>query len=313
MIHLKNKRNYDVCKLSVILNANKMTLSQLTKLRKIVITKLITSQNIFQLVVFLFMFCAVNNSYAQQEEVTVDSYEPFSIGAHLKNMHTWHGFVVHPGALFAANLEYNSSNKKFTFGFWGGASFSSVDVKNIVTGENESAYYKEFSIYTKYRFSDKFFIEAVSHNNYTGVEERGDKLHYWSYDKTQGYNFVDLNFGYNITPNTLLYLATIINGGSGDYEVQANGDLENSWTHYFEVNSKVWENKTSSLSLFAGGAWSFITDKTFYTQGSGNIINVGATFSKKLTISSYSVPVDVTAMWNPEQEKTVLQLDITLF
>ena len=259
-----------------------------------------------------FMFSSVTALFAQNEEIS-DQYEPFTIGAHLKNMHAWHGFVVHPGALFATTIEYNSKNKKFTFGFWGGASFSTVDVKNNDTGKNESTYYKEFSIYTKYRFSDKFFIEAVSHNNYTGVEERIDKLSYWSYDKTQGYNFVDLNFGYNITPNTLLYLATIINGGSGDYEVQEDGELNNSWTHYFEVSSKVWQNTNSSLSLFTGGAWSFITDKTFYTEGAGNIINVGVTFSKKISIKNYELPVDVTAMWNHEQEKTVLQLDVTLF
>ena len=288
-------------------------MSKLTLLENSSKSKKSTTQKVFQLTLGFLMLCSFNIMSAQKEENKVDAYEPFSIGAHLKNMHTWHGFVVHPGALFATNIEYNTKNKKFTFGFWGGASFSSVDVENINTGEKESAYYKEFSIYTKYRFSDKFFIEAVSHNNYTGVEERGDKLSYWSYDKTQGYNFVDLNFGYNLTPNTLLYFATIINGGSGDYDIKENGDLENSWTHYFEVSSKVWEKNNSSLSLFAGGAWSFITDKTFYTEGSGNIINVGATFSKKLAISNYNVPVDVTAMWNPEQEKTVLQLDITLF
>ena len=288
-------------------------MSKLTLLENSSKSKKSTTQKVLQLTLGFLMLCSFNIMSAQKEENKVDAYEPFSIGAHLKNMHTWHGFVVHPGALFATNIEYNTKNKKFTFGFWGGASFSSVDVENINTGEKESAYYKEFSIYTKYRFSDKFFIEAVSHNNYTGVEERGDKLSYWSYDKTQGYNFVDLNFGYNLTPNTLLYFATIINGGSGDYDIKENGDLENSWTHYFEVSSKVWEKDNSSLSLFAGGAWSFITDKTFYTEGSGNIINVGATFSKKLAISNYNVPVDVTAMWNPEQEKTVLQLDITLF
>ena len=290
-----------------------MNMSKLTLLENSSKSKKSTTQKVFQLTLGFLMLCSFNIMSAQKEENKVDAYEPFSIGAHLKNMHTWHGFVVHPGALFATNIEYNTKNKKFTFGFWGGASFSSVDVENINTGEKESAYYKEFSIYTKYRFSDKFFIEAVSHNNYTGVEERGDKLSYWSYDKTQGYNFVDLNFGYNLTPNTLLYFATIINGGSGDYDIKENGDLENSWTHYFEVSSKVWEKNNSSFSLFAGGAWSFITDKTFYTEGSGNIINVGATFSKKLAISNYNVPVDVTAMWNPEQEKTVLQLDITLF
>ncbi|MCL5244534.1 hypothetical protein M4I21_01860 [Cellulophaga sp. 20_2_10] len=260
----------------------------------------------------ILLFFGVNLGVAQEKVVNED-YKPFSIGAHIKNMHTWHGFVVHPGALFATHLEYNSKDTKFTFGFWGGASFSTVDVANTTTGENVSAYYKELSIYTKYRFSDKFFIEAVSHNNYTGVEERGDKLHYWSYDKTQGYNFVDLNFGYNVTPNTLLYLATIINGGSGDYEIKESGSLENSWTHYFEVSSKVWQDKNASLSLFAGGAWSFITAKTFYTESSGNIINVGVTFSEKLAIRDYKIPVDVTLMWNPEQEKTVLQLDVTLF
>ncbi|MDO7171692.1 hypothetical protein [Mariniflexile sp. AS56] len=263
----------------------------------------------------------LNNVWAQDEKTelseveraTDDDYKAFTAGAHLKNMHTWHGFVVHPGAVFATNLEFNSRDKKFTFGVWGGASLTSVDVVNKNTGDYVGANYKEFSIYTVYRFSDKFFAEAVSHNNYTGVEERGDKLHYWSYDKTQGYNFVDLNFGYMVTDNTLLYLATILAGGSGDYEVQNDGSFKDSWTHYLEIKSKVWEKDDYKLSLFAGGAWSFTTDKTFYTEGAGNLINVGASLSKNVHIGNYKMPVEVTAMWNPEKEKTVLQLDLTIF
>lgn len=265
-------------------------------------------------VILLAVFFIGFNTMNAQNDLENDNYKPFSAGAHLKNMHLWHGFVVTPGPMLATSLEYNSRDSKFTFGVWGGTSFgASVDVTNKNTGENVGAHYQEFSIYTKYRFSDKFFIEAVSHNNYTGVEERGDVLHYWSYDKTQGYNFVDLNFGYNISPNTLLYFATIINGGSGDYEVQTDGSLEDSWTHYFEVSSKVWEKDDSSLSLFAGGAWSFITDKTFYTQSAGNLINVGATFNKAVKLGNHKLPIGVTAMWNPEQEKTVLQVDFTIF
>ncbi|MFD0837440.1 hypothetical protein ACFQ0I_16800 [Mariniflexile aquimaris] len=255
----------------------------------------------------------IEKNLPEVDSIINDDYKAFTAGAHIKNMHLWHGFVVHPGAMIATNLEFNSKDKKFTFGLWGGASFTTVDVINKNTNEPISAHYQEFSIYTKYRFSDKFFIEAVTHNNYTGVEERGDVLHYWSYDKTQGYNFVDLNFGYNITPNTLLYLATIINGGSGDYEVQSDGSLKNSWTHYFEVSSKVWEKGDSNLTLFAGGAWSFTTDKTFYTEGAGNVINVGATFSKNVKLGNYNLPIGVTAMWNPEKEKTVLQVDFTIF
>lgn len=250
---------------------------------------------------------------SDDKEKMDDEYKAFSAGAHLKNMHTWHGFVVHSGGVFATNLEYNSRNKKFTAGVWGGASFTSTNVVNKNTGQNVGATYKEFSIYTVYRFSDKFFMEAVTHNNYTGVEERGDELHYWSYDKTQGYNFVDINFGYNISPSTLLYFATIVAGGSGDYEVQTDGTLKDSWTHYFEVKSKVWEKGDSKLSLFAGGAWSFTTDKTFYTESAGNIINVGATFDNAVEIGNFKLPVQLTAMWNPEKEVTVLQLDITLF
>ncbi|QWX84512.1 hypothetical protein H0I23_02360 [Cellulophaga sp. HaHaR_3_176] len=261
----------------------------------------------------VLMFLGLSNVSAQEDEIEKDSYKAFNASGHIKNMHTWHGFVVHPGAVFATSLEYKTRDHKFTFGFWGGASLTSVDVVNKNTGENVNASYKEFSIYSLYRFSDKFFIEAVSHNNYTGVEERGDELHYWSYDKTQGYNFVDLNFGYNISDNTLLYLATILGGGSGDFEVQDDGTFKNSWTHYFEVKSKVWEKDDYQLSLFAGGAWSFFTDKTFYTQNSANVINVGMTLGRNINFGDYKMPVEVTAMWNPEEERTVLQLDITLF
>lgn len=258
--------------------------------------------------------------YAQDEKTATskntttieNDYKPFNIGLHLKNMHTWHGFVVTPAPMLATNLEFNSRDKKFTFGLWGGAGFSPTDVTNK-SGDQVSANYKELSIYTSYRFSDKFFIEAVSHNNYTGVEERGDVLHYWSYDKTQGYNFVDLNFGYQLTKNTSLYLATILAGQSGDYEVQSDGSFKDSYTHYLEIKSKVWEKDNNSLSLFAGGAWSFTTDKTFYTEGKGNVINVGAVYSRKIKAGGFVLPVDVTAMWNPEKEKAILQVDLTIF
>lgn len=281
---------------------------------KNLINKCIANCNKISVKNAIMLFIAIQNinfSYAQEKET--NAYKTFNVSAHVKNMHTWHGSVVHPGAIFATSLEYNSRDSKFTFGVWGGASFSSIDVYNSNLDEYVSANYKEVSIYAVYRFSNNFFIEAVSHNNYTGVEERGDKLHFWSYDKTQGYNFVDLNFGVNVSKNTSLYLATILGGGSGDYEIKTDGTYKDSWTHYLEIKSNVWEKDDSKLSLFVGGAWSFITDKTFYTENKGNIINVGATFGQNINLGNYKIPVEVTAMWNPEKEKTILQLDLTLF
>lgn len=275
------------------------------------------------MLVCVFMLFVVNSVLAQddktarndqssEEDKMKKEYKAFNASAHLKNMHTWHGFVVQPGPIFATSLEYNSKNSKFTGGLWGGASFSASDVTDA-SGEKVSANYKEVSIYAVYRLSDKFFIEAVSHNNFTGVEERGDVLHYWRWDKTQGYNFVDLNFGYSVTPNFSLYLATIIGGGSGDFQTQTDGTNRNSWTQYLEVKSKVWEKDDYKLSLVAGGAWSLVNDQTFYTEGRGNVINVGAALSKNVMIGNYKLPVEVMAMWNPEKEITVLQLDLTLF
>lgn len=287
--------------------ANKTRIENKKLLLNIKFTKTVVKR------ITVFILFVLNLGFINAQENDVDLYKAFNASAHIKNMHIWHGSVVHPGAIFATSLEYNSRNSKFTAGLWGGAGLSSVDVVHNITGESVNANYKELSIYAVYRFSNNFFIEAVSHNNYTGVEERGDKLRYWSYDKTQGYNFVDLNFGVNVSKNTSLYLATILGGGSGDYEVRDNGDLENSYTHYLELKSSVWEKNDNKLSLFIGGAWSFITNKTFYTENKGNIINVGASLNKNINLGAIKIPAEVTAMWNPEQQKAVLQLDITIF
>ncbi|WP_299099937.1 hypothetical protein [uncultured Winogradskyella sp.] len=245
----------------------------------------------------------------KSDSTMMENYKPFKFGAHLKNMHTWHGFVVQSGPIFATNLEYNTRNKKFTFGFWGGSSFG--------TSGNS---YKEFSIYAVYRFTDKFFTEIVTHNNYTGVEERGEKLHYWAYDKTTSYNFVDVNFGYNFNKFSVYYgiilfgqSQDVAKDSSGALLYDANGNLEDSWTNYAEVKATLYEKEGYKLSGFVGGAWSFHTDNTFYTQHKGNIINVGLALAKDVDVIGYKLPVEVTAMWNPEKQKTVLQLDITLF
>lgn len=263
------------------------------------------------LMISLFSFCGVNTISAQDSAIK-DDYQPISIGLSFENMHLWHGFVVTPNATLGTNMEFNSRNKKFSLGLWGGASFSSVDI-TANNGNIVAANYKELAIYTTYRFSNKLYVEAVSHNNYTGVEERGDKLNYWSYDKTQGYNFVDLSAGYQASKKTSLYLATILGGGSGDYETQSDGTLKDSYTHYLEIKNTVWEKGDNKFSVFAGGAWSFLTDKTFYTAKKANFVNVGAVFSKPVKIAGFEFPVDVTAMWNPEAQKAVLQLNLKLF
>jgi hypothetical protein len=78
--------------------------------------------------------------------------------------------------VFATSLADKTKDQKFIFGVWRGASLTNVDVDNKDSGAYVNANYKEFSINTSHRFSDKFFMDVVSHNNYTGVKERSDKL-----------------------------------------------------------------------------------------------------------------------------------------
>lgn len=248
-----------------------------------------------------------------QEENMDDNYKAFETHLHLKNMHIWHGFVVQPGAMFAGKLEYNTKNKKITVGVWGGSSFSNGEVGFDAAGNNVTGSYKELSIYAVYRFTDKFFFEAVTHNNYTGVAERGEKLNYFGYDRRQTYNFVDLNFGYQITPSFSLYAGTILFGQSSDFEVQSDGSIENNWTNYVEAKAKLWEKNDYKLNAVVGGAFSLVTEKTFYTERQANIINVALSLSKNVTLGSYTLPVEATAMWNPEKKVAVLQLDLLLF
>lgn len=256
----------------------------------------------------------------QEEEKMEDDYKAFDVGVHLKNMHLWHGFIVSETPIFATNMEYNSRDKKFTAGIWGAAGFNSIDVTNdngTPRDPNDdfrvNANYKEVSIYAVYRFSESFFVEAVSHNNFTGVAERGEELNYWSFDRDQNHNFVDLNFGYKPNPKTLLYLATILGGGQKDFVRNSDGTIDNSWTNYLEIRQNLWQKKDYNLDMIVGGAWSFFTDKTFYTEGRGNVINAALALSKKLKIGNHTIPVEVMGMWNPEKKVTVIQLDITLF
>jgi hypothetical protein len=52
---------------------------------------------------------------------------------------------------------------------------------------------------------------------------------------------------------------------AGDYEVQADGSLRDSYTHYLSCKSVGKGGEVRSLSLLV--CLVFVNDKTFYTEG----------------------------------------------
>lgn len=234
------------------------------------------------------------NMAKAQENNLIDNN--FSINLDLKNMHLWHGSVVTPGAMIASAMEYNSTNQKFTVGLWGGASFN---------GD-----YKEFSYYTTYRFTTNFNASLISHNNYSNAEA----VNIFSYDKYTSPNFVDIVLEYTVSKEVPLtfYWSTILFGNGGDYETNTDGAHTNSFSNYAEIRYTFFQQQKTQLSIFAGGAFSFATEKTFYSE-SANITNLGLTLSRDINILSQNLPVSATAFWNPETKVGALQLAISLF
>jgi len=47
-----------------------------------------------------------------------DSYRPFDFNLTVKNMHLWRGYRVTDEAMTAANVYYESKNRKFKAGLW---------------------------------------------------------------------------------------------------------------------------------------------------------------------------------------------------
>ncbi|BAX81810.1 hypothetical protein [Labilibaculum antarcticum] len=261
-------------------------------LKKSLLVRLKNIKLFFVLLFGVLIFQSAN-VLAQEEKSLADH---FNINLDLKNMHLWHGSVVTSGAMMASSMEYSSTDQKFILGLWGGASFS---------GE-----YKEFSYYSKYKFTNNFYAELVSHNNYSN-EENPD---IFSYNKYSSPNFLDIAITYTLSEDfpISIYWSTILFGEGGDYETQDDGSVTNSYSNYVELSYRIFKEKDTELKAFAGGAFSFITDKTFYSE-KANMVNLGISLTHSLKIFSTSFPIRGTAMWNPETKLGALQLAITLF
>ncbi len=238
-------------------------------------------------------FIFPNIAKAQNENLLFDR---LSVNLKIQNMHLWHGSVVTPGAMMASSIEYTSSNEKLIAGLWGGASFNGQ--------------YKEFSYYTTYHFTRNFDISLISHNNYSNSEE----VNIFSYDKHTSPNFVDIVFQYTVSDQLPLKLcwSTILFGNGGDFKVNKDNTDTNSYSNYVELSYTFFSEKETSLKLFAGGAFSFVTEKTFYSNNS-NITNLGVTINKKVNLLSNTVPVLATAFWNPETKLGALLLSVSIF
>lgn len=245
---------------------------------------------------FLIVLFIVFNSASAIAQEDDDSFlENFAINVNVKNMHTWHGFVVTPGAMVAGSMDVGLFQEKFRLGVWGGSSFN---------GD-----YTELSYYLNYKLGPKSMISLISHNNYSGLENPN----IFSWNKYSSTNFFDIVVETSVSEQFPLhiYFSTILLGQGGDYEIDIEGRLKDSYSNYLELNYPVFDNEDLNLSLFAGGAFSLFTEKTFYSE-QPNLVSVGVQAQRILSIFNYSRTLKAKAFWNPESKKAVLELDLSV-
>ncbi len=252
----------------------------------------------FSLIVMSLLFINEGRGNAQSLTESDANFlnDRVKIGLKIQNMHLWHGSVVTPGGMMASSIEYVSLNKKFVAGLWGGASFN---------GE-----YKEFSYYTSYHISNNFKVSLIDHNNYSnsGTPE------IFSYDKYTSPNFVDVVLEYFVSEKVpvTFYWSTILFGNGGDYATEMDGTVTDSYSNYAELRYTLFPKEKSNIAFFVGGAFSFFTEKTFYSE-QANFVNFGLTANSEINLFSKKIPVTATAFWNPETEIGALQLAISVF
>jgi hypothetical protein len=136
----------------------------------------------------------------------------------------------------------------------------------------------------------------------------------FSYDKEVSPNFVDIALGYIISEQFPLkiFWATIVGGQAGDYEEDEEGTMTDSYSNYVELKYKVYHQDGYRVSAFAGGAFSFLTDITYYSD-EANFVNAGLTLNKNVEVFSKEIPVEFNGIWNPESGKGVLEFNVALF
>tara|TARA_Y100000815_G_scaffold68850_1_gene57858 strand:- start:1299 stop:2096 length:798 start_codon:yes stop_codon:yes gene_type:complete len=228
---------------------------------------------------------------------------PIDFNLDLKTNHLWRGLVITDKPMAAVFSKLNLNEKgSFTTGFWGGMAFSN---------DSDGTSYKEINYYIQY--ADNGFSIALWDLFNTRSVENPD---IWDYDKNTSTHLLDLRTSYTFSEKFPLRLeADVLLFGSGDSQLNDDGDREQRYSTYVEASYPIIRESKVNLNAFAGAAFSLNGDTHLYGDGEQNFdfVNVGLTATKTLKFSDLSIPVAATTMWNPSQRIARIQLAVSLF
>jgi hypothetical protein len=267
------------------------------------------------LLIILVVVCSVQIGTAQETEL---KKSPIDFTVNLQTNHLWRGLVItdKPVVMVLTSVKLNKSGS-FTAGVWGGMA---------VSNEVDATYYREIDYFVQYA-ANGFSIGLWDIFNTRGFANRGlwDAFetreiaipNIWDYDKETTGHLLDLRTSYNFGESFPLTLeADVLLYGSGESQLNNNGDLENRYSTYVQVAYPLIGNSNVNLDAFVGAGFSLTgLDTNLYVDGKDkfDLVNVGFTASKIVKLADLNIPVTATTLWNPSYKIARVQLAVTLF
>lgn len=230
---------------------------------------------------------------------------PITFTANLQNNHLWRGLTVTDQPVVQVTTTFNlDTNKHWTAGFWGSSALST---------SSDDTEYKEINYFVQYQ-TNGFSLGLWDLLNTRGQED--GEFDVWNYDEKDTGHLLDLRAAYTFPESFPLRLeADMILYGSGDAEIDADGDVNQRYSTYVELSYPLYRGEMYGVKGFVGSAFNLDGDTHLYGNGNHkfDVVNLGLTVSRTFTICGRKFPVYATTLWNPSVKSTHMQIGVTLF
>lgn len=241
----------------------------------------------------IFLFFTI----AQSEKADAQLH----LKASMQNMHLWRGMEVTDGLVFITDLSVTDKKEHFTLGLWGGT--------------NTNGSYKEFNHYITYA-NRGFKIALWDTYNFSPGASYNNK-EYFNYKPDETGRFIDATLSYNFSPLLPLRLnwSTILYGRDRDKQ-----NTKNLYSTFIYGEYSIYDNEDWNISPGIGAAFALSPDKSlssqedayhFYGNAPG-IVHISLNVIYKLKLLGKSFPINVLALWNPQNDKGYFQASIQL-
>lgn len=249
----------------------------------------------------LIILTTVTHSVCAQTKKRSSVSDYFGADICLKTMHLWRGIEVSDEISTLADIYFKTKNEVFKAGIWSGV--------GVNGGFKEFDYYVAFkhsgfeaSLWDIYNFSP-----GASYNNKEA----------FNYKAKETGRFLDLRLSYRFQESFPLkiFWATLLYGRDRDALNE-----KNRYSSYLELEYPICSKNGFKLEAGIGGAMPLVkgkdlngekTNAHFYGEDP-NIVDIHLRLSKTFKFGSYSLPVSLMPMWNPEKEYVNMEVSLQL-